>query len=174
HDDVLPRIRPREAAGLVIRNARINCFGLGESAAEEMLGEVTARGRDPEVGITVHEATITLRIVSSAPSIAEALAKIEATKKIIYERMGDYAFGEEEDELEHVLVRMLCERSQTLAIGEAATGGLLAHRLTSVRGHERCYRGGLVASAARSAGVRYGCSPGTTGTLGFRRAAAVR
>src|SRR6185295_273541 len=37
-DDVLPRIRPPEAAGLVILQARVNCFGLGESAAEELLG----------------------------------------------------------------------------------------------------------------------------------------
>jgi nicotinamide-nucleotide amidase len=140
HDDVLPRIQPAETTGLVIRHARINCFGLGESAAEQLLGDVTARGRDPEVGITVHEATITLRIVSSARTMAESLAKIEATKKIIYERMGEHAFGEEDDELEHVVVRLLCERNESLAIREYATGGLLAHRLTNVPGYERCFR----------------------------------
>ncbi len=145
HDDVLPRIKPAEAAGLVIRNSRLNCFGLGESAAEELLGDVTARGRDPEVGITVHEATITLRIVASAASIAAALEKIAQTKKVIYERMGEYAFGEEDDELEHVVVRMLGERNESLAIVESATGGLLSHRVTCVAGHEKCFRGGLVA-----------------------------
>ncbi len=143
-EEVLPRIRPAEAAGLVIRHARINCFGLGESAAEELLGDVTARGRDPEVGITVHEATITLRIVATAPSEARALEKIYSTKQIIYERMGEYAFGEDDDELEHVVVRLLRERKQTLATAELATGGLLAHRLTSVPGDDDCYRGGLV------------------------------
>ena len=144
-DDVLPRIKPAEAAGRVIRNARINCFGLGESAAEQLLGDVTARGRDPEVGITVHEATITLRIVASAPSVTAALEKIAQTKTIIYERMGEFAFGEEDDELEHVVVRMLRERTQTLAIIESATGGLLSQRVTSVAGHEHCFRGALVA-----------------------------
>jgi nicotinamide-nucleotide amidase len=145
HDDVLPRIKPAQAAGLVIRNSRINCFGLGESAAEQLLGDVTARGRDPEVGITVHEATITLRIVSSAPSIAAALEKIDETKKIIYERMGEYAFGEEDDELEHVVVRMLIEQNQTLAIVESATGGLISQRVTCIDGHEKCFKGALVA-----------------------------
>ena len=145
HDDVLPRIKPEEAAGLVIRNARVNCFGLGESAAEQMLGDVTARGRDPEVGITVHEATITLRIEASAKTIPEALDKIAATKKIIYERMGEYAFGEEDEELEHVVVRLLGGRGETLACAEAATGGLIAHRVTNVVGHANCFRGGLVA-----------------------------
>ncbi len=151
HDDVLPRIKPAEVAGLVIRHARVNCFGLGESAAEQLLGDVTARGRDPEVGITVHEATITLRIMSSAASVSQALEKIAATKRIIHERMGEYAFSDEDDELEHIVVRQLHERNQTLAVAEAATGGLLAERLSGVHGYERCFRGGLVVSPGSSA-----------------------
>ncbi len=151
HDDVLPRIKPSAVIGLVIRNARINCFGLGESAAEQLLRDVTARGRDPEVGITVHEATITLRIESSAKSIPEALDKIAVTKQIIRERMGEYVFGEEDEELEHVVVRLLSERRQTLASAEAATGGLIAHRVTNVAGNEACYCGGIVAPKENAA-----------------------
>ena len=115
-DAVLPRIESADSRGRVIRHARVNCFGLGESAAEQMLGDVTARGRDPEVGITVHEATITLRIVAEAPSVALAQGKIDATKQIIYQRMGHYAFGEEDDELEHVVVRQLETAGKTLAV----------------------------------------------------------
>jgi nicotinamide-nucleotide amidase len=150
HDDVLPRIRPAAEQVQVIRNARVHCFGLGESAAEQMLGDVTARGRDPEVGITVHEATITLRIESHAETIPAALEKIDATKKIIYERMGDYAFGEEDEELEHVVVRMLNACRQTLAVSEAGTGGLVAHRLSNVTGYESCFRGGEVLPGDRA------------------------
>ncbi len=174
HDDVLPRIKPADAAGLVICNARINCFGLGESAAEALLGDVTARGRDPEVGITVHEATITLRIVSSSPTLAESLAKIEATKKIIYERMGEYAFGEDDDELEDMVVQMLLERHQTLAIAETATGGLLAHRMTSVPDHAGCFRGGLVATSPGPAVDLLGASTGKPGIAGLASADGVR
>jgi nicotinamide-nucleotide amidase len=174
HNEVLPRIRPAAAAGLVIRNARINCFGLGESAAEELLGNVTVRGRDPEVGITVHEATITLRIVSSAPTIAESLAKIEATRQIINARMGEFAFGVEDEELEHVVVRLLRERRQTLAIAEAATGGLLAHRLTSVPGHEGCFRGGLILASPGSFSDLLGVSVEKPGTEGLLSPDAVR
>jgi nicotinamide-nucleotide amidase len=168
-EDVLPRIKPPAAAGLVIRQARVNCFGLGESAAEQLLGDVTARGRDPEVGITVHEATITLRIVSTAPTIPAALDKIEATKKIIYERMREYAFGEEDEELEDVVVRLLRERKETLAVAESATGGLVAHRLTAVRGHEACFHGTLVAPRGGVARELLGVSAGAA-----RSAADVR
>ena len=51
-----------ERATIVQR--RIKCFGAGESAIEALLPDLIRRGRDPLVGITAHEATITLRIVA--------------------------------------------------------------------------------------------------------------
>jgi nicotinamide-nucleotide amidase len=139
--EVLPRL---PGGNRVIRSARIHCFGVGESAAEEMLGELTARGRDPEVGITVHEAIITLRIVANGESADECAAKIESTRALIRERMGKYVFGEEDQELQHVVVSLLGERQATLSTAEAGTGGLMAHWLTEVPGFESCYRGGLI------------------------------
>jgi nicotinamide-nucleotide amidase len=109
-----------------------------------MLGDVTARNRDPEVGITVHEATITLRIVAEAATADDCDAKIADTKRLIRERMGEYVFGEEDEELEDVVVRMLVEHGLTLATSEGATGGLIASRLTTVADSSRCYAGGEI------------------------------
>jgi nicotinamide-nucleotide amidase len=152
--EVLPRL---PGGTRVIRRARINCFGVGESAAEELLGDLTARGRDPDIGITVHEATITLRITATGESVVVCEEKIATASGAIRERMGDLVFGEEDDELEHVVVRMLVERGLTLATAESGTGGLLAHRITEVPLFEKCYRGGLVAptkdAKSRSLGV---------------------
>ncbi|MCC7419785.1 MAG: CinA family nicotinamide mononucleotide deamidase-related protein [Planctomycetaceae bacterium] len=138
-------IRPRLPGGdLVIRRFRVNCFGIGESDCEQMLGEMTARGRDPEVGITVHEATITLRIEAQGKTSAECDAKIAQTTAEIRQTLGSLVFGVEDEELEHVLVRMLLQRGKTLATVESGTGGLLAQRLTSVAGFAPAYFGGLV------------------------------
>ncbi|HEY0981318.1 CinA family nicotinamide mononucleotide deamidase-related protein [Schlesneria sp. T3-172] len=138
---VLPRL---DGSGQVIRRARINLFGVGESQAEEALGDLTARGRDPDVGITVHEATITLRITAAASSIDECHQKIEKTREIVLNRMGTLVFGVEDEELEHALVRLLKLRRASLSTAESGTGGLLAHRLTGVPGFESCYMGGVV------------------------------
>jgi nicotinamide-nucleotide amidase len=138
---VLPRL---DGSGQVIRRARINLFGVGESQAEEILGDLTARGRDPDVGITVHEATITLRITAVASSVDECRAKIEKTRETILNRMGTLVFGVEDEELEHALVRLLRLRRASLSTAESGTGGLLAHRLTGVAGFETCYMGGVV------------------------------
>lgn len=129
----------------VIRRARINCFGVGESQAEEILGDLTARGRDPDIGITVHEATITLRITAQGSSIDDCRDKIDKTRVAIVNRMGTLVFGEEDEELEHAVVRLLHQRRASLSTAESGTGGLLAHRLTGVKGFETCYMGGVVA-----------------------------
>jgi nicotinamide-nucleotide amidase len=138
---VLPRL---DGGGHVIRRARINLFGVGESQAEEILGDLTARGRDPDVGITVHEATITLRITAAGSSLDECRDKIEKTRQTILNRMGTLVFGVEDEELEHALVRLLRLRRASLSTAESGTGGLLAHRLTGVAGFESCYMGGVV------------------------------
>ena len=138
---VLPRL---DGSGQVIRRARINLFGVGESQAEEILGDLTARGRDPDVGITVHEATITLRITAAAGSVDECTDKIEKTREAILNRMGTLVFGVEDEEIEHALVRLLRLRRASLSTAESGTGGLLAHRLTGVAGFESCYMGGVV------------------------------
>jgi len=134
-----------DAGERVIRRLRINCFGVGESQAEEILGDLTARGRDPDVGITVHEATITLRITAMGATAEECQAKIEKTRGVIVNRMGTLVFGEEDDELEHAVVRLLHQRRASLSTVESGTGGLLAHRLTGAPGFDSCYMGGVVA-----------------------------
>jgi nicotinamide-nucleotide amidase len=142
-DFVLPRL---SETGRLIRSYRVHLFGAGESAIEERLGDLTARGREPEVGITVHEATITLRITASGANVAECDRQATAVKKLIRERVGDLIFGEEDDELQHVVVRALRQRNETLAVVETLlSGGRVTEWLTAVPGVSPVFRGGLTA-----------------------------
>jgi nicotinamide-nucleotide amidase len=110
-----------------------------------MLGDLTRRGRNPEVGITASDATISLRLVAQAPSEAEALALLDADEATIRQKLGDLVLGTGEDDLQHAVARLLERTGQTLATAESVTGGLIASRLTQVPGISRFYRGGIVA-----------------------------
>lgn len=105
---------------------------------------MTARGRDPEVGITVHEGTITLRIEAHGTTESECESKIAATKQLIHERLGELVFGEEDEQLEDIIVRELHRRGQTVAVADEVTGGVLSLWLTAVPNSENCFFGGLI------------------------------
>ena len=52
----LEQLLPRFPFGKTfIRRARVNCFGVGESDAEEKLGDLTTRGRNPEIGLLLRD-----------------------------------------------------------------------------------------------------------------------
>ena len=110
----------------VLRHRRLKCFGAGESAIEEMLPGIIERGRDPTVGITAHEATITLRISAWADDDDNCWEKIKTTEKIIRETLGQLVFGEEDDEVEDAAAAALLAASASLASVAAGTAGRVA------------------------------------------------
>ena len=128
----------------VIHHHRVKCFGVGESDLEAMVPEMIARKREPLVGITVSGATITLRITASSRDEAEFRQAIAPTMQEIHEKLGVLVFGEEEEELEHAVVRLLKERGRSVAVAEWATDGLVSEWLAEAAGASNCLRAGIV------------------------------
>ena len=128
---VAPAVATAQPEPRVIRHRRIKCFGVGESHLEAMLPDLIRRGREPSVGITVSDATITLRITAAGRDEASCYAAMEPTVATIREALGTLVFGEEDDELEDVVARLLAARRQTVAVAEWATDGLVTQWLAT-------------------------------------------
>ena len=140
------QVQPRLPSGeRVIRRLCLHCFGKGESAIEEMLGDLTARNRNPEVGITASAATITLRIAASGESVAECERLIEQDRRFIRDTLGDLVYGEDDETLEDAVMKLLKAKTKTVSSMEAGTAGMLAQTL-GVAGQktESVYLGGAV------------------------------
>lgn len=143
-ETVLPRLSQAGGSFPRIRTYTLKCFGPGESELESMLGDLTARGRQPLVGITVHQATISLRILATGRSDEECEAMAAPTLELIRRRLGDIVFGEGDDELQHAVVRCFVQNEYSLAVADAFSRGLLCQWLAECDSAGRVMKGGLV------------------------------
>jgi nicotinamide-nucleotide amidase len=140
---LLQRVLPLEGE-FVCRTLRT--IGMGESlVADKIEGPMrpfVARG--VELGYCARVGQVDVRLVARGHQAAELEREAE---DIIREHLSKIIFGTDDDELESVIVRLLTERKQTLALAESCTGGGLANRITNVPGASAVLLASLVTYA---------------------------
>jgi nicotinamide-nucleotide amidase len=81
-----------------------------------------------------------VRIVGKARAIEQADAIIRST-------LGSSIFSAADETLEEVVVKLLVQGNQTVAVAESCTGGLLANRITNVPGASEVFLAGYICYA---------------------------
>jgi len=148
---VAAALQARGLAGRIMLHRTIRCFGVGESDLEQMLPDLIRRGREPQVGITVSGATISLRMTACGADAEECAAALERTAAIIQQCLGTLVFGEEEEELQHAVLRLLAQKERTLGLVEWGSGGQIAWWLRELPESQRYVPGGVVIADATGA-----------------------
>ena len=138
-------LRKIGAGQRVIRHRRINCFGAGETQIVAMLPDIIQKSQDPHVGITAQEATIVLRLSASGATEEACQAALEPIAATIRQHLGRLVYGEEDEQLQDAVLRLLQRKGKTLATAEWGTAGLVADWLGDVAHARQSYLGGIVA-----------------------------
>ena len=89
---IAPQLRRLHVQRVIVAK-KIRCFGAGESAVAELLGDMMQRGRNPLVNCTVDCGLITLSIVAAAAERRSAEEMAEETEKLLREKLGLLVFG---------------------------------------------------------------------------------
>lgn len=135
----LRRLWPGE--GFVSKTLRST--GIGESLVEEKiegpLGALVAAGL--EVGYCARPGEVDVRLSGRG---ADAQELVDRAEEIVRSAVGRHVFGTEDETIETVIVRLLTEKEETLAVAESCTGGALANRITNVPGASAVFLGGFV------------------------------
>ena len=110
----------------------IKVFGIGESDVEKKLPDLIRRDRDPVVGITVSQATITLRIAALCSNEIEFQEKIQPTVTEIHSQLGLLVFGEGEIDIHEATHRLLIDKGVSLGVLEVGSGAWIQHSLAKL------------------------------------------
>jgi nicotinamide-nucleotide amidase len=146
---ILPRIK-KLARGVFLVVKKVRCIGAGESAIAEMLGDLMARGRNPQINCTVDCGIITLYIVARAKGKSKATALAAEDIQRLRGILGKLVYGLDEQSLAEVVGQKLLDMKKTLAVAESCTGGLIAKMITDVPGSSRYFNGGWIAYSNQS------------------------
>lgn len=140
HESVMSILRAivKNPGALDRRIYRIAC--LGESIIEKAIGEKVLAIEGIELGYCARPGEVDVRLIGQPDGVTRADA-------IIREELGLSIFSTNDESLAEVLVKLLAERKETIAVAESCTGGLLAHRITNVSGASEVFVAGYVAYA---------------------------
>ena len=149
-----PRLARLITGGLIVSRL-LKLTGIGESHAEEALGELT-RSTNPTLATYAKSDGIHLRLTAKAPTRAEAESLLDEFEPRVRERVAEFVYGGESDSFPAVVGALLRARGFTLAVAESATGGQLASLITEAPGSSDYFVVGYVpysAAAKRALGV---------------------
>ncbi len=152
-----PRLA-RLITGGVIVSRLLKLVGIGESHAEEALGELT-RSTNPTLATYAKSDGIHLRLTAKAAQRAVAERQLDEFEPRVRERVAEWVYGGESDSFPVVVGALLRKRGLSLTVAESATGGELASLITEAPGASDYFVGGYVvysAAAKQALGVPAG------------------
>lgn len=141
-----PRLA-RLITGGVIVSRLLKLAGIGESHAEEALGELI-RSTNPTLATYAKSDGIHLRLTAKAAVRDDAERLLDAFEPRVRERVAEWVYGGESDSFPAVVGALLRQRGLTLTVAESATGGELASLITEAPGASDYFLSGYVAYSA--------------------------
>ena len=142
-------VEPTLIAGAVLRSRTLKMLGIGESLAEEALGELV-RSTAPTVVTKAKNDGVHVRITDKDADAATMDARIARMEAQVRERLGQYVWGADDETLGAVIGRGLSERGWRLATAESLSGGDVARILAESPGSASWYARGFVRPMAGS------------------------
>lgn len=144
--------------GKVIKSKTLRLFGIGESLMAQRLSNLIENSTNPTVAPYAKDVDVTLRITAKGNSEDECNNLINPVCAEIKETLYEYIYGEDDESLEFVVSKMLCDRKLSISTIESCTGGMVAASLISYPGISDVFKEGAITysneSKIKRAGVK--------------------
>jgi nicotinamide-nucleotide amidase len=146
-EQVIPRLLALSGITGVTKLKRFHTFGIGESRADEMLGNIDAFKQEGgiKLGFQAHYPQLETKLAVRGDDEADLAARLGPVEAEVRKRLGNFIIAEDEQTLEGVILESLTAGGHTLATAEMFTSGNIAARLAPLPGAEKLFRRGVVA-----------------------------
>jgi nicotinamide-nucleotide amidase len=145
-EQVIPRLLALGGIKGVSKLKRFHTFGIGESRADQMLGDIEAfkDGGGIKLGFQAHYPQLETKLAVRGEDEADVATRLAPIEAEVRRRLGNFIIAEDHETLEGVILAKLGERGLTLAVAETFTSGNIASRIAPLRGSETVFRKGVI------------------------------
>lgn len=127
-EEAVPRLRQHLPGSLIVSRT-LKTIGIGESAVEEMLGDLV-RTNNPTTATYAKNDGVYVRITAKSAVPGEAEGLVAEREAVVRGILGSAVYGVDRETLADSVLRLLEARQLTLAVVEAGSGGSLFASLT--------------------------------------------
>ncbi|MEG1731076.1 MAG: competence/damage-inducible protein A, partial [Oscillospiraceae bacterium] len=128
----------------VIFSHNLHIVGRGESEVEDKLRHLMDEHANPSLAPYAKEGEVLLRVTAKAKTKEEAEKMTQPVIAEVRKVLGDFVYGMDVSSLEQVVFELLRDKKLTVSAAESCTGGLIAKRITDLRGASAVFKGGVV------------------------------
>ncbi len=118
----------------VIFSKSLRIFGIGESSMETEIEDLITNQTDPTIAPYAKEGEVQLRVTSKRDTLAEAEKSVDEMIEKINERIGEYIYSYDNEDLYAVVGKKLIEKKISISSAESCTAGMFASTLTNTSG----------------------------------------
>ena len=144
NNKVVPMLKKYSTGTIYSCNIRI--FGVGESAAAELCGDLL-NGSNPTVATYAKTGEVDIRVTASAENYVVAKEICNPVIEKLTEIFGNHVYGVDVESLQQKVVETLKAQNLKLATAESCTAGMLSERITEIPGASEVFEMGVTAYA---------------------------
>lgn len=139
-----PWFRTVAGASSVLVSRQLRFTGIGESTLAEQISDLLDR-TNPTVAPYAALGDVRLRLTARGENAAAASRLLDPVEGELRERFGQRCYGLDSDTLPSVVLQMLRDAGETLAVAESCTGGGLGAAISAIPGCSDVFQGGVIA-----------------------------
>ena len=133
-----------DLTGYIIKSKTLRFLGIGESIIAKKVDNIIKNSKNPTVAPYAKDYEAILRITAKDKNEEICNKLIEEKCNEIKEILGEYIYGEDDETIQGVVGKILCEKKLTISTAESCTGGMVAETLISFAGISEVFKEGVI------------------------------